>query len=108
MHQTVNWQAYSSNNRNKAIDAVKGVIFSSGGYIVNFNMFSDLAISISIEIEEKDIEDLHKAFSGILNISDIDLDKINVKSNKEWLVLLNISFNKGKGELKRNIPAVPG
>jgi mRNA deadenylase 3'-5' endonuclease subunit Ccr4 len=108
MQQTLNWQAYSSNNRNKVIDAVKGVISSSDGCIVNFNMFSDLAISISIEIEENGIEGLHQAFSSILNISDIELDKINIKSNKEWLVLLNISFNKGKGELKRNIPDVPG
>jgi len=108
MHQKLNWQAYSTRNRNEIIEEVKEVISASDGYITSFNMFSDLALNPSIEIEENGIQVLHKALSRILTVSDFDEKDINVESRKEWLIFMNISFGAGKGDLRRNIPAVPG
>ncbi|MDH3652385.1 MAG: hypothetical protein OEQ53_22030 [Saprospiraceae bacterium] len=87
---------------------MKEVISASDGYITSFNMFSDLALNPSIEIEENGIQVLHKALSRILTVSDFDEKDINVESRKEWLIFMNISFGAGKGDLRRNIPAVPG
>jgi len=108
MLRKLNWQGYSSNDRNEIIDKVKKCISSNDAYIMNFNMFSDLALSLSIEIEENKIVDLYNALSDILMMSDFEDENINPKSNKDWLIFMNISFGSGKGELKKEIPAVPG
>jgi len=108
MLKKLNWQAYTDGERNKVIEEVKDVISSSDGYILNFQMFSDLALSLSIEIEGNGIHTFHQAISSVLKISNLDEDIINVKSKKEWLIFLNIPFSRGKGDLERKIPAVPG
>lgn len=108
MIKKLNWKAYTSEGRNNAIEKIKEAISVSDGYILNFNMFSDLAMSLAIEIEECKIIRLHNSLSGILKVSDLDEQSINVASKKEWLIFLNLSFSSGKGELKKSIPAVPG
>ena len=108
MLKKLNWQAYTGEERNKVIEDVKQTILNNDGCIVNFNMFSDLEISLSIEIEENRIVDLHRSFSEILKISDCDLTKINLDSKKEWLIFMSISFSVGKGKLSIEKPAIPG
>ena len=76
--------------------------------ILNFNMFSDLALSLSIEIEENRITDLHKALQKVITVSEIDDDKLRSSSQKAWIIFLNISFSKGAGKLKTTVPDVPG
>ena len=60
MIKKLNWEAYSSHKRIIAIEEIKQVIINNGGYIINYNMFSDLAISLSIEIEENQILIFHR------------------------------------------------
>lgn len=101
MKSKLSWAAYSNSDRNKIIESVKTTISKNDGYIINFNMFSDLAMSISIEIEENKIQTLHKDLSLIVGISEIESDNFNLNSKKEWLIFMNISFGKGKGGLKK-------
>lgn len=108
MQKRLNWQAYSNGNRNKTIEEVKEAISRSNGCIMNFTLFSDLALSLSVEIEENKIEALHKSLSSVLQVSDLNTNEINAKSGKEMFVFINISFGSGKGELTSEIPAVPG
>ena len=106
--QKLNWQAFSNRQRVTVIEEVKGVISRNEGYITNFNMYSDLAMSLSIEIEEKRIQALHLALSERLTISPRELSGIDERSDKDWLIFMNISFGSGTGKLKREIPSVPG
>ena len=108
MQKKLNWQLFSNENRYEIIENIKNVISNSDGYIVNFNMFSDLALSLSVEIEENKIQKLHRVLSQIVNVSELKLDNINLESKKEWLIFMNISFGRGKGELKQEIPEVSG
>ena len=108
MKPKLNWQAYSNADRNKIIEEVKDSISKNDGCIMNFNMYSDLALTLCIEIEEYKIIGLHKTLSCKLTVSDFDVENINLDSKKEWLIFLNMSFNKGTGNLKTMIPAVPG
>jgi hypothetical protein len=71
-------------------------------------MFSDLALSLSIGIPENRINELHTSLDTLLTVSKMDANTIIGESEKEYLLFLNISFGKGKGELKNIIPAVPG
>lgn len=108
MQEKLNWQAFSNNDRNQVIENIKNEISNADGYIINFNLFSDLALTLSIEIEENKIEALHKSLSHIVNLSAIEFNNLNSTSKKEWLIFINISFSKGKGYLKQKIPDVPG
>ncbi len=108
MYKKLNWQAYSSGNRNELIEAIKDVISKSDGYIMNFNLFSDIALSLSIEIEEQKVAALHEALSGVVTVSELDQEKLHPHSSKEVLLFLNVSFSSGKGDVAIEIPAVPG
>ncbi|MBV1888402.1 MAG: hypothetical protein KUG51_03855 [Urechidicola sp.] len=108
MQKKLNWEVFSNKDRNTVIESVKSVIFSSDGCLVNFTMFSDLAIALSVEIEENKIITLYNAISNIVEISNFEKKEININSKKEWLIFINVSFSKGKGELKIELPAVPG
>ena len=108
MIKKLNWEIFSGKDRNIAIEEVKSVIDSSSGYIMNFNMFSDLALSLSIEIEESGIIALHSELSQLFNLTELDHTQINPNSKKEWMIFINISFSSGKGDLTNDIPDVPG
>ena len=71
-------------------------------------MYSDLALSIVVEIEENQIDKLHSALGDKLSVSPEKLEGVNRRSGKECLILLNVSFGRGKGNLKNEIPSVPG
>jgi hypothetical protein len=104
MQKKLSWQVFSNDDRNEVIEAVKNTISNSDGCIMNFNMFSDLALTLSVEIEENKIQTLHRALSRVVNVSKLEVHNINLESKKEWLIFMNISFGKGKGELKQEIP----
>jgi len=108
MQKKLYWKAYANDDRNKVIEEIKNIISINDGCIMNFNIFSDLTLTLSVEIEENKVQILHKALSSILNISELELNNLNLESKKEWLIFINISFSRGKGELKRRIPKVPG
>ena len=107
MRKKLNWEACSLENRIKSIERLKQII-NTYGYIANFNMFSDLALGLSIEIEENKIIDLHNDLQKIVTLSDFDSKKIDVHSNKEWIIFMNISFSEGTGNLKHEKPMVDG
>jgi hypothetical protein len=108
MQKVLQWEAFSKADRTAIIDTVKSTISQNHGYIVNFNMFSDLALTLSVEIEEQHIPKLHLALSSVVDLSSLNANSINSSSGKEWLVAINISFSQGKGNMKQSIPKVPG
>ncbi len=107
MKNKLNWQACSLEDRIKSIERIKQII-NEYGYIRDFNMFSDLALSLSIEIEENKIIDFHNDLQKIVTLSDLDSNTINLSSNREWMILVNISFARGTGTLKHEKPMVDG
>ena len=108
MIQKLNWEATTNRNRNASIEEFKDIITNFDGCIMNFNLFSDLALSASIEIEENKIIEMYKALSDKFEINQLDEKVVNLKSTKEWLIFINLSFALGKGNLKNTIPNFPG
>lgn len=108
MIRKLNWRAYTSKDRLEVLEEVKRLVMTSSGYIVNFQAFSDLALSLSIQIEEKGIPDLWQALSSVLEVSDTELNHLNPNSESEWLIFIHISFTRGKGNLETIVPEVPG
>jgi len=109
MKKSSSWEGYSNGSRIEIIDKIKTAIQNSDGAIMNFNMFSDLALTLSIEIPANRMNDLHQALSKILSISIKDAEEVKDEcSIKEKMIYFNVSFTKGTGDLKNEIPDVPG
>jgi hypothetical protein len=108
MKNKLTWSAFTNNERAMSIDKMKSVISKSDAYITHFNMFSDLAMSLTLEIEEKNIFALHQGLTEVFSISKLVGDFRDNHSTKEWFVYIHLSFSKGKGEMKMVIPDVPG
>lgn len=99
------FSGYYNKERLSGINEIKEVI-NKFGFIVDFKMFSDVSVSISVEIEERKIDDLYIGLERIMKLE--DFQRLNSNSNKESLILLNVTFNKGGGDLRIHAPAIPG
>ena len=87
------------------INEIQNVI-SKYGCVVDFHLFSDIAISMTIEIDEFKIDILHDELTKIIGIQKFEY--LNSNSKEERIVYLNITFAKGTGNLKIEVPSVPG
>ena len=99
------WTAYSNDERHTAIDKIQSAV-SKYGDIIEFKFFSDLSITLMIEIMESKIGKLNAELRDIIAI-----DKYvhnNLTSQIERTIYLNITFTKGTGNLKIEVPSVPG
>lgn len=99
------WTGYSNDERHSSMSAIKSIVTRYGN-IVDFKLFSDISLTMVIEIEEFKIDKLYEEL-----VNNIGIDKfefLNSSSRKERTVYLNITFSKGSGNLIIEIPAVPG
>lgn len=99
------WTGYSTNERHAVIQEVQQVI-SRYGDLVDVHFFSDVSLSLRIEIIECNIEPLYHALTQLIRME--TSSQLTSTSKQEIIVLLNISFGRGTGNLKQEIPAVPG
>jgi len=102
---TIFWTGYCNNERMIAINEIEKII-NNYGYITDFKQFSDISLSIKIELEELNIDKLYSALKHYISIN--DFEKIKSSSNRERLIFLNVNFVKGKGDLRIEVPANPG
>ena len=101
--------------RNIIISKVETIVTTCGGYIDDFNFFSDLAVSLRIlgirqpdtlkqfyQLLKLDIEELQLDDETIkvLNHSSLNVDRYSL------FILFRILFIGAKGDLKQNVPAV--
>lgn len=99
------WTGYSNEERHLAINKIQAIIAKYGN-LVDFKLFSDISLSMTIEIEEFKIDELYAELDKNIGINNFDL--LNSISKIERTVLLNITFIKGSGKLIIEVPSVPG
>ena len=99
------WTAYSNDERHSAIDKIQSVV-SKYGDIIEFKFFSDISITLIIEIIESKIGKLNDELHDIIAID--KYDHYNLTSQNERIIYLNITFTKGTGNLKIEVPSIPG
>jgi hypothetical protein len=99
------WKGFSNENRNRAIHDIEATI-NKYAYITDFKMFSDLEISISIEIEESNIDNLYHELEKYITLK--DRGALESGSTQICVILLNLTFLRGTGNLEHSIPSVPG
>ncbi|MCG7856975.1 hypothetical protein [Flavihumibacter sp.] len=103
--ENIFWKGYSNDERNSSMIAIQGVIAKYGD-IVDVKLFSDISLTMTIEIDEFKIDRLYDELSAIMGMDKFErLDSI---SKKERTIYLNISFTRATGNLIIEVPSVPG
>ena len=101
--------------RNIIISKVETIVTTCGGYIDDFNFFSDLAVTLRIlGIRQPDtLGQLYQLLK--LDIEELELDNDTIKvlnhcslsvDRYSLFILFRILFIGAKGDLKQNVPAV--
>jgi hypothetical protein len=103
--ENIFWTGYCNDARHSAINKIQLVVAKYGD-IVDFTFFSDISITLKIEIEEFVIDELYNEL--IHNLGMDKFEPLNSNNKKERIIFLNITFSKGTGNLKIEVPSVPG
>ncbi|NUN10414.1 MAG: hypothetical protein HUU54_14665 [Ignavibacteriaceae bacterium] len=99
------WRAIGKSGRIETINDISTAIYSCG-YISEFKRFSDISLSIIIEITGKNIPTLTEKIS---KLSGLDHGNINsISEDEQYIILLHLSFPEAAGNLEIEVPAVPG
>lgn len=102
--QNIFWTGFSDDERHSAINKIQSVI-SKYGDVVDVHLFSDISLSMAIEIEEFKIDTLYDELTKIIGVQKPEY--LNSISKKERTVYLNMTFARGTGNLKIEVPSVP-
>jgi hypothetical protein len=96
---------YCGMDRFSGISAIEEVI-NHYGYIIDFKMFSDISISFYIEMKENKIDEMIEQLKKVIIMD--EPKQLHAYSEAEEIILLNVSFTKGSGNMKIEVPVVPG
>lgn len=99
------WTALSTGDRLKAIAEITRII-DRHATILNFQRFSDVSLSLVLELEADKVHALQTALKAILILEGEEVPVTT--STADCLVLLNVTFAQGKGDMEVEVPAVPG
>jgi hypothetical protein len=83
--QNIFWTAYTDIDRHAAINQIQAVVAQFGD-LIDIRLFSDISLTMTIEIEECKIDRLYEAIEMIIGIDKSDL--VNSNSTKEYLKLV--------------------
>lgn len=102
---TVFWSGRTEKDRIPALQEIEHCI-SDFGYMEDFHLFSDLAIGISIAAAENRINNLYDALAQYLHME--AFERVTSYSERERKIMLHIDFSSGTGNLRTEVPDVPG
>ena len=99
------WIGYSNLERHEAINEIKKVV-SRHGDIIDVHLFSDISLNMTIEIPAYNIDKLYDELTQVIVLQ--KAERMNSVSTKERTIYLNTTFSKGTGNLRIEVPSVPG
>ena len=95
--------AICNSNRTEAISILEACIQKYGS-IIDFSLFSDVSLALVIEISGENIPSMIQELESTLLFNE-SLDPLQ---STNYHVFLNVTFTLGTGNLKHQIPEVPG
>ncbi len=94
-----------SANRYAGLNLIEQLI-SRHCWMVDFKMFSDFSTGFVVEIEKHCIGELYAELQEVMQMDEIDIPES--ASDENCRLLLNVTFMHGKGDLRTEVPDVPG
>ena len=70
-------------------------------------MYSDLGLSLNILIDAINLYNLYQDLNTEFQLEQ-EWEEVDPEAKVEYRALINVSFSRGKGHLKNEIPDVPG
>lgn len=101
----VYWTGYCHNERISAIQKLETAV-QPFGFITDFRRFSDVAITVFIELPGNQLEQLYTELNSIMDMKEWEPD--NNTPTKPCEIALEINFGAASGRLSIDTPAVPG
>lgn len=108
MKHKFNWQLYAKQKRHAAVLALKAAISASDGWIVQHQRFSDLAMSLTIELPLDNVPNFHAALQAIAVVDGEPPAPTGAGATRDCWVFLNVTFPEGTGDVALDVPMVPG
>jgi hypothetical protein len=99
------WKGVSNKERNETILEIEKLI-NRFGYITDFKLFSDIEMTLTIELKESAILPLYIDMKEVLEMSEFPY--IQSDSERERVIFLNLTFLLGSGNKRNEVPAIPG
>ncbi len=95
------WTAICTEERLKAMADLTRII-DQYATILNFQRFSDVSLSLVLELEANKVSELQLALRQVLLLEGEDVAP--TKAAVDCLVLMNVTFARGKGNLEVEMP----
>ncbi|MFM8395139.1 MAG: hypothetical protein ACKOB4_14560 [Acidobacteriota bacterium] len=113
MGERIHLQGVTSSSRHLIIEAAREAITDAGGWIVDFHLFSNLALSLIFELDPVRLIQLLDRFAALdIRLSDESLESAQrvaaAPPREDVRVLFNLTFQEGDGDLRIPVPAIPG
>ena len=102
--QKLYWKGICHDERIKAIREITAIV-DKHGTILNFQKFSDVILSLVIEIEPKKLSLLYKCLGEIMLIE--GLDKKTSEFSGGTILFLQVTFAQSTGDLEIEVPNIP-
>ncbi|MBK6949963.1 MAG: hypothetical protein IPH16_19490 [Haliscomenobacter sp.] len=100
------WTGICRTERQEGINQIRDCI-GRYGFLTDSRFFSDLAMSMQIELEERQVPACYSDLAGVIQLSPLPPEQ-PAESSEECLILLHVAFARGTGNLEIDIPEVPG
>ncbi|HSR37641.1 MAG TPA: hypothetical protein VLL95_01905 [Phnomibacter sp.] len=104
MHR-IYWTGYCLGERMSVIQQVENVI-QPFGFITDFKRFSDVALTLIIELPAGHLEQLYLELTAIMEMKEWKPGEDTTAKHCE--IALEINFGSASGQLTIDTPAVPG
>jgi hypothetical protein len=104
--KTQTWKLFCQGDRIQVIEQVKSAILTNNGSILHHEMFSDLGMSLTIQVVEEHLPALHAELEDLGEIHPPEARYAASSRGAEWTIFMNVSFASGTGDMEHDIPAV--
>lgn len=104
MHR-IYWTGYCLGERMSVIQQVETVI-QPFGFITDFKRFSDVALTLIIELPAGHLEQLYQELTALMDMKEWEPGEYTTAKHCE--IALEINFSSGTGKLSISTPSVPG
>lgn len=99
------WKGYTHIERHQAIYELTNII-DGLGFITDSHMFSDLEIALRLQVQADRVKRLYYALCRYMTM---DNEILRITPGKQDITInLNVTFTGASGNLRIEVPAVPG
>lgn len=102
------WEGIANAPRDQVLQQIKRSIQIAGGTITHSHFFSDISVGLTIELLSQEMELLRQILEKTVSLKSDAQIATTFPDSTEIALMLNITFSDGTGNLRNEIPMVPG